>query len=118
MELLHKRVGYAGQYVLFALFKNGPLHGYAVMKAVPDITGGSTRLSIANVYSALGRLLDLGLVELRDEGAFTSSTKGPPKKVYRLTGEGSRVVEHELSRTRRMLDGLEGARPSSEGAAQ
>lgn len=108
MDPLRKKVGYAGRYILFVLYKHGSLHGYEAQQAVPDLTGGSVELSMASVYSTLGRLLDLDLVELIDEGQSVSSSKGPPRKVYQLTGEGRRVVAVELENTRALLRDLEG----------
>lgn len=87
------RIGQSGYFVLYGLMKAGPLHGWGIRQAVRDITEGQIELPIATLYSALGRLMELGLVEIvREE----KSDEGPDRKVYRVTGEGARVATAEL----------------------
>lgn len=111
MDPLRKKAGYSGLYVLFVLYKYGAMHGYEAQSAIPELTNGLIELSMATVYSTLGRLLDLNLVEIVDEEHPTPSSKGPPRKVYQLTGEGRRVVRAEVSSTRALLRGLENPAP-------
>lgn len=82
-------------------------HGYAILKDVKEISQGKVRLSTGTLYEALARLLDQGLIErvFDDEVGMDKSKKsqnhpGRPRKAYRLTKNGRRVLEAE---TRRML---------------
>jgi PadR family transcriptional regulator, regulatory protein PadR len=95
-----------------------PRYGYDLMKAA--------RLPSGTLYPMLARLQDEGLVssewESRPEGGPDPGGR-PPRKYYRLTGEGVRVTRLELAKAsgpapaavRRVA--LGGARPSP-GSAQ
>lgn len=89
------RLGRAGEFIVLALYIHGPLHGYAAKKAVAEIANED--LSMALTYSTLGRLMEIGLIELVDETPIKSA-KGPPKKVYRLTGQGAGVARSVIER--------------------
>jgi DNA-binding PadR family transcriptional regulator len=82
-------------------------HGYAILKDVEEISQGKVRLSTGTLYEALARLLDQGFIErvLNDKEDMDASPKGQnhpgkPRKAYRLTKAGRRVLEAE---TRRMM---------------
>ena len=62
-------------------------------------------LSRNAIYVLLGRMEDKGLIEGREE-ATPPGASGPPRRVYRVTGHGQRVLAaHEAA-----LAVLEGAR--------
>ncbi len=53
-------------HVLLALAE-GPLHGYGVILAVQDLTGGIITMRTGTLYILLRRLLDQRLIEECDE---------------------------------------------------
>jgi len=82
--------------ILLAL-ADGEAHGYAVMRAVEQRSGGRTRLGPGTLYAALKRLLAARLIEEsaepRDAGRDASR-----RRSYRLSELGSRVLATELDR--------------------
>ena len=92
-------------YILLSLAE-GSKHGYAILKDVEALSGERVRLSTSTLYTAISRLLDLRLIQQVDGGSNAgngSSSKersgpGLPRKVYRMTGLGRRVVEAETNR--------------------
>lgn len=54
-------------------------------------------LSRNAIYVLLGRMEDKGLIEGREE-ATPAGASGPPRRVYRVTGHGQRVLAaHEAA---------------------
>ena len=57
-----------------------------------ELVAGSGGLLRRNaVYVLLGRMEDKGLIEGREE-ATPQGESGPPRRVYRVTGHGARVL--------------------------
>ncbi len=77
-----------------------PLHGYAIMKRVEQLSGGRVRLSTGTLYGAIKRFLDAGWVRRVEEGSPLGADYKPPRarKSYRLTAPGARVLAEETSR--------------------
>jgi DNA-binding PadR family transcriptional regulator len=76
-------------------------HGYAIMQEVEALSGGKVRLSTGTLYEALARLLEQGLVERLEDGSSNEGDRiypGKPRKVYRLSRRGWRVLEAETKR--------------------
>ena len=71
---------------LLALLKDGPKHGYELMKELEERSAGAYRASAGTVYPTLQQLEDEGL-------ARSESQDG--RRVYRLTEEGQREVDRE-----------------------
>src|SRR5579871_3469960 len=68
---------------LLSLLAEGPKHGYQLMKAMEDRSGGLYRGSAGSIYPALQQLEDEGLIEGdRQEG----------RRIYRLTDAGSQEL--------------------------
>jgi DNA-binding PadR family transcriptional regulator len=93
-------------FILLSLVP-GDKHGYAILKDVEEISQGKVRLSTGTLYEALARLLDQGFIERvlnakedMDESRKGQNHPGKPRKAYRLTKAGRRVLEAE---TRRMM---------------
>ena len=87
--------------VLLAL-GDDELHGYAIMQAVTDMTGGRESILPGTLYAALARMVDEGLVEERDGPADASG--GPARRYYRRTRFGRSVARAESERLRALLD--------------
>jgi DNA-binding PadR family transcriptional regulator len=99
-------------FVLTALLA-GPRHGYGIIKAVEEMSGGRVRLRAGTLYAALERLEAAGHVALDRE----ESEGGPPRRYYRLTPAGVALIEAEgrrLTRNARLVrDGLRRAAPDT-----
>jgi len=65
------------------------MHGYQIMQAISDRTGGAWRASPGAVYPTIAQLEDEGLVTTREEGGRRSVT---------LTSEGRTYVEERSAR--------------------
>ena len=82
--------------ILLALV-GGEAHGYAMMRAVEQRSGGRTRLGPGTLYTALKRLLTARLIKESDE-CRDSEHDHARRRYYRLSDFGSRVLSAELDR--------------------
>jgi len=80
-------------YVMSAL-AGGVTHGYAIIRAVEDLSDGRLRLRAGTLYGALTRLEQEGLIE----SVGTSQERGPQRRSYRLTKQGRRRLGNEVDR--------------------
>ena len=86
--------------VLFALAE-GPGHGYAILKTIESSSGGVS-FDPANLYRSLRKLSRDGLVV--EAVARERDTPGAPRRSYRLTPLGRRVLAAEASRLASLTD--------------
>lgn len=75
-------------------------HGYAILKDVEALSEGRVRLSTGTLYGALKRLLDQGWIDRVDDAE--AGEGGRPRKAYRLTRLGRRLLEAETARVERL----------------
>jgi DNA-binding PadR family transcriptional regulator len=89
--------------ILFILLSLAPgaSHGYAIIKHVITLSKERVHLSTGTLYGALARLLKQGWIE-RVEGKVTDET-GHPRKEYRLTNLGQRILRAEIERMRNLV---------------
>lgn len=87
-------------FFILAALAPAPMHGYGIIKAVEEMSGGRLRLRAGTLYGALERLRDEGLVEFVGE----SSDGGPPRRNYRLTSRGSEALAADAERLRANAD--------------
>jgi DNA-binding PadR family transcriptional regulator len=86
--------------LLLAALENGPRHGYAVIEALRQSTGGQLDLPTGTIYPALRRLEQAGLIT----GSW-SVVAGRQRREYRLTAAGTRALSgkradwHEFAAT-------------------
>ena len=73
--------------LLLAALEDGPRHGYAVIEALRESTGGRLDLPTGTIYPALRRLEVAGLIT----GSW-SVVGGRRRREYRLTSAGSRAL--------------------------
>ena len=85
-------------HVLVAL-ADGDTHGYAIMKEVERLTGGTVRLSTGTLYGIIKRLLADGLI--RETGIHTAT--GGRRRSYALTPFGKDVARAEAARLEQTL---------------
>jgi PadR family transcriptional regulator, regulatory protein PadR len=73
--------------LLLAALEDGPRHGYAVVEALREATGGRVDLPTGTIYPALHRLEQAGLIT----GSW-SVVGGRRRRAYRLTAKGARAL--------------------------
>jgi DNA-binding PadR family transcriptional regulator len=98
-------------YILTALAA-GPLHGYGVIQAVRELSGGRLVLRPGTLYAALDRLTEDGLLVVDREEAVD----GRLRRYYRMTSDGSSALAAEVARLRANAD-LAAARLRGAGVA-
>jgi DNA-binding PadR family transcriptional regulator len=83
-------------YFILAALLDGPRHGYAIVKAADQLSGGTVRLSAGTLYGALARLADEGLVAVDREEVVA----GRRRRYHGLTEEGRAALAQEAERLR------------------
>lgn len=93
-------------HILLALAKQDR-HGYGIILDVAERTDGQLRLGTGTLYTAIGRLTTLALIE--DTGV-----EDGPRRHYHLTSLGKKVLQAEASRLEALvrLARSEGIAPS------
>lgn len=92
-------------YILLAVRE--PLHGYAIMQKVEQMSNGEVRIAAGTLYGAIENLLKSEWLELLP-------TDEPRRKVYRITGEGMKILATEQERLRHILSLYEGGAENEE----
>ena len=77
-----------------------PLHGYAIIGEVAELSGGRLTLRPGTLYGALDRLGEEGLLEPDHEEVVN----GRLRRYYRLSDAGAAVLEHEAARLQHNAD--------------
>lgn len=80
--------------VLKILSRRGPIHGYAIMTAIEEITGEVLRVEEGSLYPALHRMEEAGLVQ----ATWIEKENGRRARTYRLTGGGRKQLTTEQNR--------------------
>ncbi|GAB4285093.1 MAG: hypothetical protein Kow0067_07610 [Coriobacteriia bacterium] len=90
---------------MLAALVRGESHGYDLVAAIEEITGGAVVADTGGLYRVLRRLEDEGsVVSHWEEGEA-----GPARRSYQLTDEGRELLAHWLQHLRerkRTLDTL------------
>jgi DNA-binding PadR family transcriptional regulator len=76
-------------FASLGVLSEGPLHGYALRKALAEILGPFRALSYGSLYPCLRRLQERGWIE--QLGAVDGPTTKRARVVYALTGAGKDV---------------------------
>ena len=80
-----------------------PMHGYGLVKHIPQVSDDLLRIEEGSLYPALQRMLREGLLD-SEEGI---SSKGRPTRIYKLTRAGRRRLEQETSSFEQMFTGIQ-----------
>jgi DNA-binding PadR family transcriptional regulator len=72
------------KFVILRLVSRKPMHGYEVMQALEEESGGCYKASPGSVYPTLQMLEDQGLLNSREEDG---------KRIYEITEEGRRYLD-------------------------
>ncbi|GAA2602690.1 PadR family transcriptional regulator [Streptomyces axinellae] len=76
--------------LLLAVLEPGPLHGYAIITAVQERSGGALELRTGTIYPALNRLERLGLLD-----SSWQAQGERRRRCYELTEAGRRTLAGE-----------------------
>ena len=79
-----------------------PMHGYALVKHIQQVSGDLLQVEEGSLYPALQRLLREGLLDAESG----TSAKGRPTRIYRVTDAGLRHLEQEVSSFEKMFAGI------------
>jgi PadR family transcriptional regulator, regulatory protein PadR len=79
-----------------------PMHGYALVKHIKQVSGDLLQVQEGSLYPALQRMLKAGWLE----SEVGTSSKGRPTRIYRLTDEGLKHLEKEVSSIEKMFAGI------------
>jgi DNA-binding PadR family transcriptional regulator len=89
--------------VLLKLIADEPRHGYDLIRAVEEMTGGEYAPSPGVVYPTLTLLQDMGLIEeAPGEG---------PRKPFQVTDEGRQYLDERAEEIEALLERLEDLKP-------
>ena len=95
--------------VLLKLIVDEPRHGYDLIRAIEEITGGEYAPSPGVVYPTLTLLQDMGLIEeAPGEG---------PRKAFQATDEGRTHLEEREEEVEALFERLSDLAPSGENMA-
>ncbi|HEY1578343.1 MAG TPA: PadR family transcriptional regulator [Terracidiphilus sp.] len=79
-----------------------PMHGYALVKHIKQVSDNMLQVEEGSLYPALQRMLREGLLE-SEEGV---SAKGRPTRIYSVTDAGIRHLEKEVESFEKMFAGI------------
>ncbi len=87
------------KYVILRLLRDRPMHGYDVMRALEEESGGCYRASAGSVYPTLQMLEDQGFVRGEERDG---------KKVYTITDAGREHLEENRDTVDEIFDRVAG----------
>ncbi len=82
------------KYMILELLRERPMHGYEVMRALEETSGGAYTASPGSVYPTLQSLEDDG---------YVSSEESDGRKVYTITDEGREFLDRNQDRVEQIL---------------
>src|SRR5690348_11374644 len=95
--------------VLLKLIADEPRHGYDLIRAIEELTGGEYAPSPGVVYPTLTLLQDMGLIEeAPGEG---------PRKPFQITDAGRAHLEENSQEAENLMDRLRGLAPRQDSTA-
>lgn len=95
-------------YILLAL-ADGERHGYAIARAVEEISSGEVRMGPGTLYGSIQRMLRTSLIE--DAPVRRRAPDDDERRrYYRITAFGRRVLDLELQRLDRLIRAAQGKR--------
>ena len=75
-------------YQILLALGNDEMHGYGVMQALAEKTGGRERILPGTLYASIARMVEDGLVE-ELEAPVDDASGGPQRRYYRTTAFGN-----------------------------
>src|SRR5258708_18056948 len=80
--------------ILKILSRRAPLHGYAIMTAIEEISGEVLRVEEGSLYPALHRMEEAGLIR----ATWITKENGRRARIYELTPQGRKQLSSEEAR--------------------
>ena len=77
-------------------------HGYAIMREVEQLSGGSVKMGPGTLYGSIKRMIDGGLIEESSERP-DPELDDQRRRYYRLTHLGGLVARSEADRLARLV---------------
>ena len=90
------------ELMILQSLKFRPMHGYALVKHIKQVSDNLLQVEEGSLYPALQRLLKGGLLE----SEAGTSAKGRPTRIYRVTAAGVQHLEKEVSSIEKMFTGI------------
>jgi transcriptional regulator len=90
------------EIMILQSLRSQPMHGYALVKHIKEVSDDLLRVEEGSLYPALQRMLREGWLEAETG----TSAKGRPTRIYRLTEAGIRHLEKEVVSFERMFAGI------------
>jgi PadR family transcriptional regulator PadR len=90
------------EMMVLRLLKQEPLHGYALVQRIQQVSRNLLQVEEGSLYPALQRLLKDGLVDAK----WGVSSTNRRVRVYRITAAGTKHLTREVSSFERMLAGI------------
>jgi PadR family transcriptional regulator, regulatory protein PadR len=81
-------------FLILSALASGPCHGYGVIQAVEEISGGRVRLRAGTLYAALDRLVYDGLLQVDGEEVVG----GRNRRYYAITAGGRQELRVQVDR--------------------
>lgn len=76
-------------YILLATLQ--PLHGYAIIQKIEELSAGTVRMAAGTLYGAIDNLLKQGLIA-------PVASNDPRRKVYKTTAAGLHILKTDMAR--------------------
>lgn len=92
----------AREMMILRTLKRQQLNGYALVKHIKRNSNDLLQIEEGSLYPALQRLLKEQLVSAK----WSFSRANPRVRTYKLTASGAKHLEHEVSKSERMLEGI------------
>ncbi|HEY2858331.1 MAG TPA: PadR family transcriptional regulator [Terracidiphilus sp.] len=90
------------EMMILQSLRRQPMHGYALVKHIQQVSDDLLQIEEGSLYPALQRMLREGWLE----SETGTSAKGRPTRIYRVTDKGLRHLETELNSFERMYSGI------------
>ena len=89
--------------VLRILSRQAPLHGYAIMTVIEQISGDVLRVEEGSLYPALHRMEESGWIQ----ASWVDKGKGRRSRVYELTARGRKQLAAEEAHWTAVVRGVQ-----------
>ncbi|HVE78831.1 MAG TPA: helix-turn-helix transcriptional regulator [Gemmatimonadaceae bacterium] len=86
----------AADFFVLVVLRDGPMHGYGIVRSVARRTDERVRLRPGNLYRVLDRMLDAGLLEVAERRP-ARDVGDERRTYYRITALGRRVLAAEAT---------------------
>lgn len=87
---------------ILLVLAEGDAHGYRIMQRADALTSGAVRLRPGVLYTALGRLVDEGLIVETDDRP-AAELDDQRRRYYAITDQGREALRAEIRRLERLV---------------